>query len=548
VAASGPTLPESEREYLWQVEHFGLLLGQVGFQPLADALKRNDADGLAALLADDFQGQVPSHPRRMQFHSEVATVEREHDNGQPPVSLGRGKFVDRLLGYRRLFARPPQVKVSLISLASECRPALEGPWRGTCMVRLWGETAPGKPAEVTLFLNYRLPQPDESGYAKGGWLKQCGVQQSQVARSDHYLMKEVAEARGFHVGRLYDNWRNLGMSPRSVSGGIYLCDYDRDGRIDVLITDLLGLMFYHGLEGGKFEDTTGQVGLPRRGPSPIASIAPDAAFADLDGDGWEDLVLGGSIYRNLQGGKFELVPPDQSSLRLPGDNAALALADYDRDGRIDIYVARSNLTKANSWLEEHNSSPLTNQLWHNEGNWQFRDVTRQSGTDAGGRSTFTALWLDANDDPWPDLYVPNEFGNGLLLINHQDGTFVASTLGEGPCDFGTMGATSGDVDNDGRMDIYAANMYSKAGSRVIGNLAAGTYPERVLAKMKRFVTGSQLHHNLGNLKFEQLGQKYQIAAVGWSFGPALADLNNDGWLDLFATCGYISQDRSKPDG
>ena len=66
--------------------------------------------------------------------------------------------------------------------------------------------------------------------------------------------------------------------------------------------------------------------------------------------------------------------------------------------------------------------------------------------------------------------------------------------------------------------------------------------------MRRFVTGSQLHHNLGNLKFEQLGQKYQIAGVGWAYGPALADLNNDGWLDLFATCGHISQDPSKPDG
>jgi hypothetical protein len=547
-AAPMPPLPESQRQYIWQVEHYGLLLGKVGFQPLADALKVDDAGRLAALLAGDFQGEVPSHPRRVRLDSEAATVEREQDDGQPPTVLGRDPFVARLLAYRRLFRHRPQVKVSLMSLGSEHRPALEGFWRGTCLMRLWGEAAEGKPLEITLTLSYRLPRPDESEYAQGGWLKACRVEQSQVARAQRYLMKEVAEARGFQPGQLHDNWLTPGLTPWSVTGGVYLCDYDRDGRIDVLITDVRGFLLYHGLESGRFQEVTGPAGLPRRGPSPLMSTAPTAAFADLDGDGWEDLVLDVSVYRNLQGQRFERIPPSRTSLQLPAANAAITLADYDRDGRIDIYVARSNLSKADSWLEGRTSNPQTNQLWHNEGDWQFRNVTGESGTDGGGRSVFTALWLDVNDDRWPDLFVPNEFGNGQLLINRQDGTFQAQALTQGPCDFGTMGATCGDVDNDGRIDIFAANMYSKAGSRIIGNLAQGTYPEPILAKMRRFVTGSQLHHTLGHLKIEQLGQKYQIAAVGWSFGAALADLDNDGWLDLFATCGYISQDRSKPDG
>jgi hypothetical protein len=238
----------------------------------------------------------------------------------------------------------------------------------------------------------------------------------------------------------------------------------------------------------------------------------------------------------------------KDGLVLPASNAAIALADYDRDGRIDVYVARTNLSMADSWLEGYTSNALPNQLWHNEGNWKFREVTRESGTDGGSRSAFTALWLDANGDRWPDLYVPNEFGNGVLLINRQDGVFAPASLTEGPCDFGTMGATCGDIDNDGRLDIYSANMYSKAGSRILGNVPDGMFPGPILAKMRRFVTGSQLHHNLPGLKFEQLGPKYQIAAVGWAYGPVLADLDNDGWQDLFATCGYISQDRTKPDG
>jgi len=79
-----PTLPQEEREYLWQVEHSGLLLGRVGFQPLSEALKQGDAARLASLMADDFQGEVPSHPHRMQHTLEAAAVEREYDDGQPP--------------------------------------------------------------------------------------------------------------------------------------------------------------------------------------------------------------------------------------------------------------------------------------------------------------------------------------------------------------------------------------------------------------------------------------------------------------------------------
>jgi hypothetical protein len=111
-----------------------------------------------------------------------------------------------------------------------------------------------------------------------------------------------------------------------------------------------------------------------------------------------------------------------------------------------------------------------------------------------------------------------------------------------------MGLAVGDVNNDGRIDIYCANMFSKAGTRVIGNVAPGTFSPEEMAKIRRFVAGSQLHLNQGNLKFEQAGIKRQVAGIGWAYGAALADLNNDGWLDIYATAGFVSRDRNQPDG
>jgi hypothetical protein len=233
---------------------------------------------------------------------------------------------------------------------------------------------------------------------------------------------------------------------------------------------------------------------------------------------------------------------------LQGDVSGIAVADYDRDGRLDLYVARLGPSKVSTWLDGKCDGHGGNLLFRNKGNWQFEEVAAASGATGGDRSTFTAIWFDANNDGWPDLYVSNEFGNGVLLVNQGDGTFREQALVQGPGDFGSMGAAAGDIDNDGLIDLYVANMYSKAGSRVIGNLAPGTYPDDLMATLRSFVAGSQLHRNRGNLQFEQLGRKYQVAAVGWAYGPALVDLDNDGWLDLYATAGFVSQNRKEPDG
>jgi HEAT repeats/FG-GAP-like repeat len=532
-------LPDADRKYLWQIEHHGNVLVKHGFGRLAAAIRTGDRAALAGLLAEDFRGTDSRDPERV-VRAGVVRVERLQDAGRPPLELSRDAFLDRLMVYRRLFPNEPQVKLALMSLSPKARGQLDGPWEGTAQLRLYGEHASGAPAEVVATVRYELPEPTEERLTRPGWLQAAGFTQVLTGEAPHYLFAEVARERGLNPNRLHDNWAGGQFQP--TSGGVYVSDFDRDGILDVLITDLNGTTLYRGLPGGRFEDVTAAVGLPTRAASGLV-----AAWADLDGDGWEDLILSGRVYRNEAGKRFADVTA-RCSLRLSQDISGIVVADYDRDGQLDLYVTRTGAPGGNSWLEGRSANGRGNTLYRNKGDWQFEDVTKAAGASGDRRSTFTAAWLDANNDGWPDLFVPNEFGDGVLLVNKRDGTFESRPLANGPADFGTMGLAVGDVDNDGNIDIYCANMYSKAGTRVIGNLAADAYAPDVLEKMRRFVAGSQLHLNRGGLKFEQAGVKRQVAAVGWAYGTALADLDNDGWLDVYATAGYLSQDRNKPDG
>ena len=105
-----------------------------------------------------------------------------------------------------------------------------------------------------------------------------------------------------------------------------------------------------------------------------------------------------------------------------------------------------------------------------------------------------------------------------------------------------------DFDNDGNIDLYVASMYSKSGNRVIGNLKDDSYKEEVMLKLKRMVAGSQMYRNLGDLKFDPVGKKLDLAGIGWAHAPAMTDLDNDGFLDIHATTGFMSRTRDKPDG
>jgi hypothetical protein len=548
--APKPVMDEAQRTYLWEIENRGNRLTRlpVGFRALGAALSQADQKKLSDIVAPDFVGDTLGQPvEEVRVANDFAEAVRQQDAGSPKVQLDRPGFVQEMLKYRGLFSKPPKVQIALMTLSPLERDRFEGAWKGSCQLRMFGEMGPGKPGEVILHIHYTTPEPSEENL-KTGWLHSASIVQIQTAKAPRFLMKEVTAQRGIDGKRFHDNWRKEETVPKPNTGGVYVCDFDRDGILDMLIHDVKGIALYKGQPDGTFRDVTAEMGLPTsRGLSQFTAYDL-CGFADLNGDGWEDLILGGRIFRNEEGKRFTDVT-ELSNLRFPKDAVGLAVADYDRDGKLDLYVTRPGDTRSDNWLTGKSGDPdRVNQLWRNKGNWQFENVTAKSGTGAGNRSSFSAVWLDANNDGWPDLYVINEFGSGVLLVNNQDGTFREHLLAEGPADFGTMGVTCGDYDNDGNIDIFCGNMYSKAGNRVINNILPGTYPEEIMAKIRAFVAGNQLWHNRGNLQFEPMAKKYQVAGAGWAYGPAFVDLDNDGWLDLFANAGFVSQDPNEPDG
>lgn len=333
----------------------------------------------------------------------------------------------------------------------------------------------------------------------------------------------------------------------SMSGGVLLVDYDRDGWQDIYFTNaptvemaLKGQkarsMFYHNNRNGTFTDVTDSTGTGYPG------FAMGGAIGDYNNDGWPDIYvtcLGGNVlYRNNGNGTFSDVTRT-AGVAEGRWSAGAAFGDYDGDGFLDLLVANYVDFKFSD-LPGFGSSPTCkfrgldvqcgprglkgagDSLFRNNGDGTFSDVTKQTSTlDPDGYYGMGVVWSDFNNrgrldafvanDSTPNFFYRNDFPNKFAEIGLESGTAVS---GDGS-EQGSMGVAVGDYMHTGRFAIFVTNF-------------ADEY--------------NTLYRNDGDYSFTDVSMAANVAQasrpyVGW--GTGFFDLDNDGWLDLLVVNGHV---------
>jgi Tfp pilus assembly protein PilF/peroxiredoxin len=344
--------------------------------------------------------------------------------------------------------------------------------------------------------------------------------------------------------------------------GVSVGDADGDGLDDLYVAQPAGLpnRLYRARGDGTFEDATERAGLG------VLDDTSQSLFADVDNDGDQDLILalsaGPVLFLNDGQGRFTRVPDAfrfQEGLR--GSPMSMAMADYDRDGFLDLYLCvyafyyGAGEGKAGTpmpYYDARNGPPAV--LFRNDGHGHFVDVTRDAGLEAGNdRYHFAAAWGDYDGDGWPDLLVANDFGRKNLCHNRglRDGkvTFEDVSARAGVEDYGAgMSAAFFDYDNDGRLDIYTGNMWSHNGQRITGQSAfMPDAPPEVRQLYHRHARGNSLFRNRGDGGFEDVTLRARAEMGRWAWSSDALDFDSDGWEDLYVANGMLTRDAGPED-
>jgi enediyne biosynthesis protein E4 len=361
----------------------------------------------------------------------------------------------------------------------------------------------------------------------------------------------VARKAGITARTIYgDEHRNRYLLETTGSGAAFI-DYDNDGWEDIFLVNGTRLDGVAAAAGGAspptnrlyrnngdstFTDVTQKAGLIRSG------WGQSVCAGDYDNDGQTDLFISGfgknALYHNNGNGTFtEVAEKAGVANNRTRWGSGSAFVDYDRDGRLDLFVASYiNLDLKTAPLPE--TGPClykgvmvacgppglaggVNALYRNNGDGTFTDVSEKSGvTKTNGTYSLGVLVADFDNDGWPDIYVANDSSPAALYHNNGNGTFTDTGV-EAGCAFSIdgkpqagMGVTAGDYDRDGWLDIFKTNF------------AGDT---------------SSLYHNAGRGIFDDVtfpaGVGINTRWLGWGCG--FIDVDNDGWLDVFLVNGHV---------
>ncbi|MGB3779536.1 MAG: VCBS repeat-containing protein [Tunicatimonas sp.] len=285
-------------------------------------------------------------------------------------------------------------------------------------------------------------------------------------------------------------------------------------------------------------------------------------MADVNGDGWLDIYVCQLGQHEGIRGRNQLYLNDADTSRgyptfteraadfgLDQSTFATQAAffDYDRDGDLDVYLLNHTVHSSDTYVpvaQGRRASPQGDQLLRNDNNY-FIDVSQEAGIyrSAVGYGLSVAV-ADLNQDGWPDIYVGNDFHeNDYLYYNQGNGTFQESIAdAAGHTSRFTMGADVADFNNDAQPDIISLDM--KPEDEYVRKVSAGEDPYNIY----QFKLSYGYHHqnarnalqlSVGDRRYSEIGQLAGVAATDWSWAPLFADLDNDGWKDLYITNGIL---------
>ena len=357
------------------------------------------------------------------------------------------------------------------------------------------------------------------------------------------LQEQLVHGRDHWYGNLE---ATIGVEGRG--NGIAIGDVNGDGFDDIYFCQPAALpnRLFVRQPDGTMEDVSEESGVDWLDSSRAAM------FVDLDNDGDQDLVQTHSttvvVQENDGAGKFETRQTIETASRLFSINAV----DVDGDANLDLFVCGYS-SAADSRPEDVFVSPVPyhdannggpNYLLRSNGDWTFTDITDESGLNVNNlRFSLASAWDDFDNDGDLDLYVANDFGRNNLYRN-DSGRFIdiageASVEDIGP----GMSATWNDYDNDGFVDLYVSNMFSSAGSRITHTAQfKPDVTDEDLAGFRRHARGNSLFQNNQQGGFVDQSIPAAVTMGRWAWGSLMADLNNDGWRDIYVANGFVTAD------